>query len=126
MALHWELDGIENWKETCVAEDGKMRGETECLIWATMFVGLGKIADPVAFWTRLTAWEAIMGPISSSGEPLSFDLVNAHRGLVTNVSNETEAQFWKRLREGNERRCKDRIAAQAYTRTERELEAERA
>ena len=107
MGLNWQLTNIENWEKVCRTEDGKLRGGTECLIYASLFVGLPVLDDPVAFWTRLQAWERLVGAISSSGEPLSLDIVKAHKGLQTNASKDTDAQFWKRLRQAHERRCRE-------------------
>lgn len=99
MALNWELGEIANWKEVCRTENGTLAGITECLIWATMTVGLGRITASNAkkFHDRLHAWETAIGPFRSDDQHLTFDDVARHIGLRTNVSNLTNAQFRKKL-----------------------------
>ena len=99
MALHWELRSIDNWETVCCNEDGTLSGTTECLIWATMMVGLSRITASNAkkFYERLHAWETARGAFRSDRQPLDFNDVVRHIGLATNASHETDAQFRKKL-----------------------------
>lgn len=100
MSLDFELGQIENWKETCLNEDGSINGVTDCLIWATIFVGISKIDDPKTFYARLSIWEGTLGPISSRGTPISLEEVVAHVGLITNASRKTDSEFLKNVMRG--------------------------
>jgi len=120
MALTWDLGKIDRFNEMCyipvVDEDGvatdkvQLNPTTESLIWATMSVGISKISDSnyVAFYKRLKCLERT-GIYLLSGFDDENNVVNSnpslediyfHRGLSTNVTKITEAQFCKRLGEG--------------------------
>ena len=101
-----------------------LSGTTECIIWATLFVGIPKItpANAAGFARRLRAWETLAGCISSSGEPISAETVRRHIGLSTNASPIKDAAFAKKLAELTMRKAaeqierEERAAAEARTR----------
>jgi len=106
MSLNWNVAKITAregqafvWPACGPNDEQVLRGEIECMIWATMFVGLNKIteANAEAFAARLASWEAIAGPISASGKPLSAALVRKCVGLETNANTLTAAAFQKQL-----------------------------
>lgn len=80
---------------------------TNCLIWATMGIGMGRITEESygEFWLRMNMIERLNGPYLSkrtadgeSWEPRSVTLeeVKAHIGLGTNVSHESWTSWTKR------------------------------
>ena len=98
MSLNYELGGIDGWQEL----REKSPGTVECMIFASMFVGLNRIeAEGKHGWRefaiRLAMWETVHGPIASSGEPISHDVVRRFIGLTTNASPMTATQFRNQL-----------------------------
>lgn len=89
-----------------------LAGQTECMIWATMFVGIGRLTATNAdeFAKRLRAWETVAGCISSSGEPIPAETVRRHIGLTTNASPIKPAAFAKKLAEIAQRNAAEAIA----------------
>ena len=80
---------------------------TNCLIWATMIVGLGGITKENygEFWARIHFVEKLSGPFlhrktedGQGWEPSSITLeeIQAHIGLGCNVSNESWSSWSKR------------------------------
>jgi|TARA_R110000824_G_scaffold156873_12_gene330134 hypothetical protein len=129
MALNWDLTAIENSKELCwveAEEDGesivKLNPITDCLIWATLFLGMREITKKNLdeFTMRLMEWEKVVGGFlqdTSTGQytmPSYID-VEFHIGLKTNVT-EITLRKWKNklssmLRENSQktiRQIKDR------------------
>ena len=89
---------------------------THCLIFATMSVGMGSITEKNAkeFFTRLSMHETAFGAFRRDGEgkptPFTFDEVKAHIGLRTNVSEEANAAFNKRLASNMRRDAVNRMS----------------
>lgn len=121
MALHWNVAEITAregeayiWRDygTPDAPDVKLWGHTECLIWATMFVGLNRITDEnwQTFAERLRAWETAVGCLSSNGEPIPAETVKRHVGLSTNASTLTGPKFTKQLAEAGARTAREAVA----------------
>lgn len=81
----------------------RMSVTTNTIIMATMSVGLGSITEKNAseFYMRLHMLETVFGAYRRDGEGndhlFTLKEVRAHIGLTTNVSNETNAAFHKRL-----------------------------
>lgn len=114
MPLTWDLTKIENHKEVCwIKNEDEATSEghpgtyrlstvTETLIFATMAVKLGSITEANAddFYARLKIIEKLDGPFMfkiEDGERKDMlftpEMVQAHIGLVCNVSNESFAKF---------------------------------
>lgn len=77
------------------AGDRRLSGVTECLIFATMFVGMNRItaANWSTFASRLRTWETVAGPISSNRQPITTEHVRRHIGLATNASAKSATAF---------------------------------
>ena len=102
MSLNWNIENIENHKQVCFLEDGKMNPVTNALIWSTISVGLGSITDKNVdeFSARFRVIEKIHGPfVMKDGKDyyLTDEEIAAHIGLYCNVSNETRAQWASRI-----------------------------
>ena len=106
MALNYWFEKIENYKEVVWIErpDGEvvMNPVTNALIFSTISVGLGEITDKNIdeFVARYRIMEQLQGPfITKNGKPyhLTDEELVAHIGLRTNVTNETRAQWARRL-----------------------------
>ena len=108
MALNWDLTAIENNKELCwveTEEDGEsvvtLNPITDCLIWATLFVGMREITakNLDEFVMRLMEWEKVVGGFlqdTTTGKYTmpSYVDVEFHIGLKTNVT-EITLRKWK-------------------------------
>jgi hypothetical protein len=106
MALNWNVENIDNYKQVCWIGEGdkrRMNPVTETLIYGTISVGLGSITDKNVdeFAARFRIIEKVHGPflIKDGDKPwhLSDEDFIAHIGLSCNVSNETRAQWASRL-----------------------------
>ena len=111
MALNWNVENIENYKNVCWIVDGdekRMNPVTETLIFATMGVGLGRITDKNVdeFAARFRILERIHGAFLYKPGPdgdghvdwfLDDEDFIAHIGLGCNVSDETRAKWASRL-----------------------------
>lgn len=102
MSLNWDISKVENYKE--LTENG-LNSVTNALIWGTMAIGMREITSKnwERFYKRLHILERVKGAfLVSGGNPvyLTKDDVKRHIGLTTNVSNETDTQFYKGLERG--------------------------
>lgn len=109
MSLNWNLSAIRDQSELCwravggTNEDGspwvELNPVTHALIWATIFVDLGKITDSNAadFHCRLRLWTKLHGPLMSDGYEPTLDDVRAHIGLTTNVADKRTDVWAKRV-----------------------------
>lgn len=107
MSLDWDLSKIEDRDTVCRVTDADgnkvMSPATHALIWSTMAVGLGQITEKNAevFYARVSYWEALRN--IPQDERITPTDVQAHIGLRTNVSDETDRQWllriWLRWRE---------------------------
>ena len=102
MALHWKLNKINDYYAVCY-QDGKLTPHTECLLYATMAVGLPEITEKNSreFFKRLRLWEKVVGPFrfDKKGKDLYFSLeeVESHIGLSTNASKITKNAFLSKI-----------------------------
>lgn len=108
MALHYELEAIENWKDI-------PSGTVQTVCFATMFAGCPIIAESgkdgwQAVAARVRMWETVCGPIRADGEFCGPDLIRRFIGLRTNTSRMTDAQFRKHVAETLERRSREAVA----------------
>jgi hypothetical protein len=88
MELNWSIADCENWQEL-------PRGTVECMVFASMFVGISRIKESnwQEFATRLRMWEKVHGPIRSDGELMDPGVVRDFIGMSTNASSLTPAKF---------------------------------
>lgn len=96
MSLNYDFMKCEGPK------DDNERVALDCLIWATMTVGLGEITEKNAheFFSRIALYEKAQGPFRTSGKGgVYFTPQEIKRwiGLKTNVSPMTKNQFLKRF-----------------------------
>lgn len=106
MALSWDLTQIDRAKELCWTEpdeEGQVQLNpiTDCLIWATLFIGMREITkkNMDEFVMRLIEWEKVVGGFlqdTSTGKYTmpSYTDVEFHIGLKTNVTEMT-LRKWK-------------------------------
>ena len=101
MSLDYKLTKIKDWEELVASEEewnamnnGFTNPWTQTLIFGCMPVGLGSITEKnIAEWyARYTLW----CDIHDFDHP-PFEQVVRHIGLSTNVANETQAQWFKRI-----------------------------
>lgn len=118
MSLDYRLTDIEDWEAKCwvpelgtdgepsLSEDGKplyrLNPVTDSLVWALMAIRKSRItkANAHEVFCRLAAYEGVMGSFlmkKNKPRPLTFTDVRDHIGLATNVLDETNAQFMKKL-----------------------------
>lgn len=118
MSLNWDVSKIANKDSVCWVEvDGEKRlsGTTETLILISPAVGLGNLTEDNwrKWYERVRALEAISGPFRTVRRNpneiesiyFSIDEIRQHIGLTTNVADEFDAQFYKRLRLMNQDRA---------------------
>jgi hypothetical protein len=103
MSLDFRLRNITDYKTVCYREDGTMNRITECLIWATMNVGINTITkDNVnLFFSRLQITELVYGKSVMHGETkeslLTYDVITAHIGLSTNATELSKRAFKEKM-----------------------------
>lgn len=98
MALTWNLEDIENFKDIT---SGCEAGITDLVIWGTMFTGIRVIteANYKEFYARYHMLEKLNGAFAhdNTGKPRYLTLEDVERriGLQTNAANLTRNQFIK-------------------------------
>jgi len=94
MALHFDFTAVPNHETVCLKPDGEIQQVTDMLIWLTLALDLNGItaANVEKFLLRLRMYEVVTGSTK-----LTEEQVRAHIGLKTNVSNETDAKFAKKI-----------------------------
>ena len=103
MSLDFRLRNITDYKTVCYREDGTMNRITECLIWATMNVGINTITkDNVnLFFSRLQITELVFGKSVMHSETkeslLTYDVITAHIGLSTNATELSKRAFKEKM-----------------------------
>jgi len=93
MALNWDVTGCRN-PEQLTDVSGNAWATTQHMVFATMSVGIGHIADEATaleFWVRMQLLRKLY---NAPNVPLQ--IVLRYVGLRTNVAKETWAQFTKR------------------------------
>lgn len=116
MALNWNVAEIVTREgDEYVWPEGQLNGRIECLIWATMFVGMPVIDHTTArdFAARLAQWEGAVGPICTSGKPFTLAEIMQARGLRTNASRITPAKFAKLIAEKHTAKAQRELEAYA-------------
>lgn len=113
MSLDWELSEIKNKDEVCwvVDVDGnkRMSFTTETLLLLSPVVGLGRLQENNwhKWYKRLYMLEVVNGPsragVDKNGNRVEVRIapeeVRAHIGLKTNVIDESDSRFAKRLQQ---------------------------
>ena len=109
MSLDWDLRGIANHETVCWVPTGEtkpdgsprvtMKGVTNAIIWATIFVDIGRITEKNyrEFYARIQFFVKLRGPFCDDGDLPTLEDVKQHVGLRTNVADLTTAQFMKRI-----------------------------
>jgi hypothetical protein len=102
MSLNWNIEQVKDNKQVCWLEDGQMNPVTHTLIYSTISVGLGSITDKNLdeFVARFRIIEKLHGPLiwrDGKESLLTDEEITAHVGLYCNVSNETRAQWARRI-----------------------------
>ena len=120
MALNWDISKVKDFKTVCwiktgeVDEDGdelvRINPITDTLIWGLLEIGVGKITE--ANWPEVWMRLAMADGADGEGRLYEFDSdnkrvtrsltmeeVHAHVGLCTNISYETPAVFYKKMKE---------------------------
>lgn len=93
MALNYDMTRVSNID--LLHEDDKQWQISHSLIWATMSIGMGEITQKnfIEFFARLRFVYALLNVESD----ITVEDVQRRIGLSTNVSDETELQFVKRI-----------------------------
>lgn len=116
MALHYNLNKIENWESLCLREDDRIAETTERLIHLSMVLGLGEItAGNVDEWhTRARMLRRVHGDVI----PVTYDDLMRHVGLTTNARRMTAHQFHKSVLESlvDQAIIETRAAAESWQR----------
>jgi len=105
MSLNWNAEKVPDF-ERKRQENPEM---LNCLIWASMSIGLGKITEKnVEEWVyrlRRAAFEGHPLIVQSDGTPceITEDMIRPWIGLRTNVADVTNAGFDKLLRQRTKR-----------------------
>jgi len=127
MALHWNVEQIEDHENLCFTGEGddrEMHPVTKALVFMTMSVGLGAITEDNAdeFYARAHIIEQVHGQythVGGEGIYISPQDVQRHIGLYCNVADETRLQWAKRMFVGN-KRGNDVSVTSDYTRNYRQ------
>lgn len=106
MSLDWNISNVADHKVTCyVGDEGARRlaPVTEGLIWYTMLCDMGRITEGnwPDFYQRIKLLEGLRGAIvyDGNGDDLLItpEMVRAHIGLSTNVSNVALSKWQNRI-----------------------------
>lgn len=94
MSLNYDLSKVDHYNDMTEAERDAEWATTQGMIFQTMGVGLGEITEDnaVEFYIRQRIWNKLHG-----FPPYTVEQVRQYIGLKTNVSDETSAQWRKRL-----------------------------
>lgn len=97
MALTWnvkECDQSACWNSQMVMTDA-----CECMIWATMILGIDEITTLTVkeFAFRLETDRRLVGTFSNGGQPFTVESVRPFIGLKTNATRKTRAQWSKTM-----------------------------
>lgn len=102
MSLNWNLSKVADHETLCWTPadangEHHMKRVTELLIFATMAVGMRKITERTVpiFASRPRIYEALFGAFGSGR--ITVEDIAAHVGLETNASDESDAQWRKRM-----------------------------
>lgn len=123
MSLDYGFSDIENWEAKCYVadEDGKKRMDPTCesLIWACYILDLNNISDKtMGKWKQRIAMIKqsnipALGSWYVDGKPVdwypSHEDLEKFKGLNTNVSTSTDAQFWKKFKHWLNEAIKDEL-----------------
>lgn len=96
MALSYDLSKCAAWDVDEATRDAEWP-VTQGLIFSTMGVGLGSIteANEAIFYARQYIWNKLNG-----FPPYTPEQIHSYVGLKTNVSDETQAAWQKRIMNG--------------------------
>lgn len=107
MALDFYCKNVNNYETLMFHEDGSIKAESEVIIFSLMHIGMNGITEKnwEKVYTRIRIMEEATKPlllVSKEEDPsgrrfVSPELVKAHIGLTTNVSEETDTWFKNRV-----------------------------
>jgi hypothetical protein len=126
MSLTYDYSAVRDSDTLMFDEDDRMKPESECIIFATIFIGINTITEAnwQSFYLRLSMYENAHGSlvrrVNDDGllvdSFMSPEIVRAHIGLHTNARNLTMPQFKKRIVERLEEEAKRSL--HSYNETE--------
>lgn len=101
MALQWNVERIRNYKTVCWLESGEMNPLTAALIHSSMSVGIGTITHDNAaeVYARTKILEAVNGHLlfkDGKPSPITFEDIESHIGLWTNIGFESRKEWAER------------------------------
>lgn len=99
MSLNWSISDVVDWKK----KQKKDRYTLECLIWATLSIGLGRLNEKTVdeFLYRINRFSVEVGPLAiKRGKSVVWtrQMLEPWFGLRTNVARMSNAAFDKHLR----------------------------
>ena len=98
MPLQYDLIKIPNYTSLCFDESGRIKQNTETLIFSTMLVDIGEItADNIDEWLFRLAFYAQVTNNAGLAQDLNEEFIIAHAGLRTNVGNKSRAKYITRI-----------------------------
>lgn len=116
MSLNWSIEDVQDWE--VLQSDDTEAAITECLVWATMSVGIGEITDKNVneFFARVTLIQRTYGPYLRNGDgsprEITFGDIKRRVGLSTNVfPKESWTKFLRKIRDWSEREARKAHAA---------------
>ena len=97
MALTWNVKECD--QSACWNDQMVMTTTCECMIWATMVLGIDEITTVTVkeFAFRLEADRRLVGTFRNCGLPFTIEDVRPFIGLKTNATRKTRAQWSKNL-----------------------------
>jgi len=97
MALTWNIKECD--QSACWNSQMMITDECECMIWATMVLGIDEITTVTVkeFAFRLETDRRLVGTFSNGGQPFTVESVRPFIGLKTNATRKTRAQWSKTL-----------------------------
>ena len=106
MALDWNVGKVKNYEAECfVKNDGlgrRLNATSSAIVWGTMLIGMDSITEKnvETACDRFAIYQELHGPllVGPDGEKrVTDDDVRRHVGVETNVSNEGDRAWRKRM-----------------------------
>lgn len=94
MSLNYKLTNVKDWEKVCFI-GANLNPTTESIIWMTIATGIGNITerDALTFYRRCRYYWALF----STAPAFTWEDVQAHVGLQTNVWRESKKAWSKRM-----------------------------
>lgn len=110
MSLNVDITKVKNWQENfpnTVYADGAMEinGTVKTVMYYCLLLNMSEINEKNIddFYLRMKIWDKCFGCIGQiKGVPtaISYNILQQLIGLHTNISQETMATFWSKVRKG--------------------------